>query len=80
MQGTQFLAAPVAAALSTTAALERRNQSPNTLDWTGRSPYANMIKLTFHTASVAQLPDILEPNSIDVILTDPPYEREFLPV
>lgn len=42
--------------------------------------YANMIKLTFHTASVAQLLDILEPNSIDVILTDPPYEREFLPV
>ncbi len=42
--------------------------------------YANMIKLTFHTASAAQLLDILEPNSIDVILTDPPYEREFLPV
>ena len=27
-----------------------------------------------------QLIDILEPNSVDLILTDPPYEREFLPV
>jgi site-specific DNA-methyltransferase (adenine-specific) len=42
--------------------------------------YADEIKQSYHVASITHLIDILEPNSVDLILTDPPYEREFLPV